>query len=173
MVSLGIRQRLNPQWTVLGTVEWSHWSRIGTANVNGGVIPGTTLPFQFDDGWFFSVGAEYQWSPNLAVRAGIGYEISPIKDAVRIPTLPDNDRIWLSAGLSYNITNALKLDFGYSHIFVKDAPINIVPGHPWFSPGIPIPYIGSVESHVDIISVSLSYRWDEPAPVRKTALVTK
>ena len=33
IVSLGIRQRLDPRWTLLGTVEWSNWSRIGTSNI--------------------------------------------------------------------------------------------------------------------------------------------
>ena len=31
IVSLGIRQRLDPLWTVLATAEWSNWSRIGTS----------------------------------------------------------------------------------------------------------------------------------------------
>ena len=171
IVSLGIRQQLGPQWTLLGTIEWSHWSRIGTSVVNGSPVPGgTTVAFEYDDGWFFSAGAEYRWSPALALRAGIGYEISPVTDNVRTPLVPDNDRLWLSAGLSYNITQQLKLDFAYSHIFVKDAPVNIVPGHPAFGA---IPYTGNVESHVDIVTVGLSYSWGAPAPVRQTALVTK
>ena len=33
IVSLGIRQRVDPRWTLLGTVEWSNWSRIGTSNI--------------------------------------------------------------------------------------------------------------------------------------------
>jgi long-chain fatty acid transport protein len=172
IVSLGVRQQLGPQWALLGTVEWSHWSRIGTSVVNGSPVPGgTTIAFEYDDGWFFALGAEYRWTPALTLRAGVAYEISPVTDSVRTPLVPDNDRTWLSAGLSYNITPALRLDFGYSHIFVKDTPINIVPGHPSF--GV-IPYIGSVDSHVDIVTVGLSYRFDQPAlaPV-KTALPLK
>jgi long-chain fatty acid transport protein len=169
IVSLGIRQQLGPQWTLLGTIEWSHWSRIGTSPVNGSPVP-TQVAFEYDDGWFFALGAEYRWNPALVLRAGLAYEISPVTDSVRTPLVPDNDRIWLSAGFSYNITQQLKLDFGYSHIFVKDAPVNIVPGHPAF--GL-VPYSGTVESHVDIVTVGLTYSWGAPAPVRQTALVTK
>jgi long-chain fatty acid transport protein len=168
IVSLGIRQQLGPQWTVMGTVEWSHWSRIGTSVVNG-APGGTAIGFEYDDGWFFSAGAEYRWSPALALRAGIGYEISPVTDGVRTPLVPDNDRIWLSAGLSYNITQALKLDFAYTHIFVKDGPISLVAN----PPATFTTYIGNVEAHVDIVTVGLSYSWGAPAPVRQTALVTK
>jgi long-chain fatty acid transport protein len=170
IVSLGIRQSLNPQWTLLGTIEWSHWSQIGTSTVNGALTP-TTIAFNYDDGWFFALGAEYQWTPALALRAGVAYEISPVTDAVRTPLVPDNDRIWLSTGLSWNLTRALKLDLAYSHIFVKDANINLP-----FTPGL-IPllgYSGRVDAHVDIVTIGLSYRWDEPAaPVRKVALPTK
>src|ERR1700742_516043 len=102
MVSLGVRQRIDSQWTLLGTAEWTNWSRIGTSTVTqssgaAAMIAGqnVTLPFNFKDGWFFSLGAEYQWTERLAVRAGIGYEISPVTDDVRIPLLPDNDRTWL------------------------------------------------------------------------------
>ena len=61
------------------------------------------LPIQYDDGWFFSAGAEYRWTERLTVRGGIGYEISPITDQVRTPRLPDNDRFWASIGASWKV----------------------------------------------------------------------
>ena len=36
VVSLGIRQGMTPQLTLLGTVEWTDWSRIGTSTLNTG-----------------------------------------------------------------------------------------------------------------------------------------
>ena len=115
-VSLGVRQKLSAQWTVMGTIEWTNWSRIGAAAVSqpngapalvGGAV--VTIPFQYDDGWFYSLGAEYQWNPQLALRAGIGYEKSPITDQVRIPVLADDDRFWLSIGASYKYSEKISL----------------------------------------------------------------
>jgi long-chain fatty acid transport protein len=165
ILSVGLRQKLTPQFTLLSTVEWTNWSRIGTSNVNAAVagIP-VKIPFEYQDGWFFSLGGEYQWDPQLTLRAGAAYEISPITDQVRIPLLPDNDRIWLSMGATYRITKALTADFAYSHIFVKDAPIDVGPGNPSFNPALPIVYIGTANSHIDIVSLALKYRWDDPAP---------
>ena len=169
VVSLGLKQRVGPQWTLLGTVEWTNWSRIGTSAVAQGsgapaTINGTavTLPFQFEDGWFFSAGAEYQWNDRLTVRAGAAYEKSPITDQVRIPILPDNDRYWLSFGGTYKLTPKITLDAAYSHIFVKDTSVNITAtsGNPWYDGTA---YVGSVDSHIDIVSVAMHYRWDEPA----------
>lgn len=183
IVSLGIRQRLDLQWTLLGTVEWANWSRIGTATIlqpsgAAATIAGSpvTLPFQYQDGWFFSAGAEYQWNDRLTLRSGIGYEISPITDQVRTPRVPDNDRFWLSVGATWQVFKGLHFDLAYSHLFVKDPTINIsaTSGNPSFNPASPIPYIGDVSAHVDILSGSLVFRWDDPGPgPAKKTLVTK
>ena len=128
--------------------------------LGGGAV---TIPFQYKDGWFFSLGAEYQWDPKIALRAGIAYEKSPISDDVRIPVLPDNDRFWLSGGFTYKYSEKISFDFAYSHIFVKSTPISIVSAAtPSFNGAVA--YTGSVDSHIDIVSVALKYRWDDPAP---------
>ena len=124
----------------------------------------------YQDSVSFSLGAEYQWTERLAVRAGIGYEISPVTDDVRIPLLPDNDRTWLSIGSSYHISKDLVVDLAYSHLFVRSTSVNIsaTSGNPWFDG---ISYAGDVSAHVDIISMGLKYRWDSDAPAPK--LITK
>ena len=142
-----------------------NWSRIGTSSavVNSAgapiVVAGTavTVPFGYSDGWFYSAGAEYQWSDRLALRAGVAFEKSPITDSVRTPLLPDNDRTWLSVGSTYNITPKLAVDFAYSHIFVKSTSVSDTASTGTI-------YNGTVDSHVDIISVGVKYRWDDPAP---------
>jgi len=178
VISLGIRQRLDPRWSLLGTVEWTNWSRIGTSIVtqpNG--APATilgnnvTLPFQYKDGWFFSAGAEYLWSERLALRAGVGYEISPITDDVRTPRLPDNDRLWLSSGLTWQVGGGMSFDLAYSHLWVRDTNINVGPGNPWFNGAVV--YNGNVDAHVDILSLALKIRWDHPKAPVKTSLYTK
>jgi long-chain fatty acid transport protein len=178
VVSIGIRHRFDDRWTVMGTAEWTNWSRIGTALITqsaGGpaLIGGSpvTLPFQYRDGWFYSVGAEYVLNPQYTLRAGVGYEITPITDQVRMPLLPDNDRIWLSAGLSYKVRPNVILDIGYSHLWLKDSSINIsaTSGNPWFIPLQPIAYSGNASAGIDIFSVGFRYMFDTPpAPLLLT-----
>ncbi|HKS85853.1 MAG TPA: outer membrane protein transport protein [Pseudolabrys sp.] len=160
-VSLGVRQRIDPQWTLLGTVEWTNWSRIGTANVISNGVVATTLPFQYRDGWFFSGGVEYQASDRLTLRTGVAYEISPIDDRVRTPLIPDNNRIWASIGASYVIFKGLKADLAYSHVFVDDSSVNIsaTSGNPWFATA-GATYVGNATSHADILSIGLNWQWD-------------
>jgi long-chain fatty acid transport protein len=165
IATLSIRQKVSDAFTLLGTVEWTNWSRLGTipvtSNPAGIVGIPTALAFGWRDGWLFSGGAEYQWLPSLALRAGIAFERSPVSDDVRGVRLPDNDRVWLSAGATYNWSDRLAVEIGYSHLFVKDAPITITPGNPVFTPALGT-FVGSSSDQIDIISVGLRYRWAPP-----------
>ena len=172
IATASIRQKITDAFTVMATVEWQNWSRLGTipvTTVPAGPILGvpTSLAFEWRDGWLFSVGGEYQWTPNMAIRAGVAFERSPIDDTTRGVRLPDNDRVWLSAGATLNLSNRLALEIGYSHIFAaRDTTINIVPGNPAFIPAFGT-FIGDVNSNVDIISLAIRYRFlpAAPAPV--------
>jgi long-chain fatty acid transport protein len=172
ILSLGLRQKLTSQWTAMATVEWTNWSRstnVGILQPNGTPVTlvgnNLVIPLNYKDGWFFSAGAEYQWNPQWALRAGVAYEKSPVTDTVRIPAIPDDDRLWLSIGGSYKYSAKTTFDLAYSHVFVKNAPINILDtSNPGFIPGVTGTYTGSVSSHLDIISVAFKYRWDDPAP---------
>jgi long-chain fatty acid transport protein len=174
MVNVGVRQKVTEQLTLMGTVEWTDWSRLSTVGINVAVpapllatVP-TALPFQWDDGWFASFGAEYQWSPVWAFRAGIGFEWSPLNDRVRTVRLADNDRIWVGLGATYNWNERISFDVGYTHIFVQDAPINIVPGHPTFTAASGT-FVGSGETSVDILALGFRYKFVPPP----SAIITK
>jgi long-chain fatty acid transport protein len=172
IVSAGLRQRMNERVTLLGTVEWTNWSRIGTSTIyqpNGAPALATTgatveNALEYRDGWLFSAGLEYAWLPNLTLRAGVGYEISPVTDSVRVPAIPDNNRTWVSGGLTYAVSPRLKLDLAYSHLFIDTATIAIEPGHPSYN-GL-VTYYGTAEGSIDLISVGLKYQFSPPpAPI--------
>lgn len=185
LVTVGLRQGIGDRFTLLAGVEWSNWSRIGTVRLYqpDGSTPATlasaavTFPFQYKDGWFFSLGGEYVLDPAWTVRAGIAYEKSPIADDKRTARLPDNDRMWYSVGASYKPASikGLTFDAGYSFIDFKNASICMgtasgCPTNPWSGATT---YIGSVSAYTHIVSVGLRYQWDDAAPAPKKALYTK
>ena len=183
MVTVGLRQGIGDRFTLLAGFEWSNWSRIGTAVVTtptGGtatlVTSPVALPFQYSDGYFYSLGGEYMVNPALTLRAGIAFEKSPITDNVRTPRLPDNDRMWYSAGASYKPPQfpGVIVDLGYSYIDVKDTPLTLGPGsgNPWGTGATSPVYVGSADSHIHILSFGFRYQWDAAQP-KKTALITK
>ena len=73
-VTLSVRQNVSRQLALLGTVEWQNWSRVQnvaatSAGCAGGVCE--VLNLNYRDGWFYSIGAEYAYSPWLTLRTGI------------------------------------------------------------------------------------------------------
>lgn len=183
VVTVGLRQGIGDRFTLLAGIEWSNWSRIGTTNVyqpNGSAALLRTgapfqLPFQYSDGWFYSLGGEYKLDPAWTVRAGIAFEKSPITDGVRTARLPDNDRMWYSVGASYKPSSfkGLTFDLGYSFIQFKNAPVCLgaavgCASNPWSS--ATSSYNGSASSYTNIVTVGLRYQWDDAAPVKQAHL---
>jgi long-chain fatty acid transport protein len=172
-VTASIRQKITQSFTLLGTIEWTNWSRLGTIPITiSAVAPGipTQLPFEWRNSWMVSGGLEYQWGPRIALRAGLAWDQSPITDGTRGTRLPDANRLWVSAGGTYKCNEQLGLEFAYSHIFIKDAPINLsaASGNPTFNPGLGT-FIGTASQEADVFSIGLRYRFLPPAPpvVRK------
>ncbi|WP_181702359.1 OmpP1/FadL family transporter [Chthonobacter albigriseus] len=153
-VTLGLRQKVTEDFTLLGGIEWTDWSSLGTIPIEGSPVPGAALTFEYEDGWFFSLGGEYAWNENLTLRAGLGYELSPIEDEYRSMRLPDSDRLWASIGASYKVNDRLSFDAAYTHLFVKDASIDVDTP----TTGPTISYSGTAEGDVDIFAVSLRYK---------------
>jgi len=175
LVTLSLRQGITNDFTLLGTVEWTNWSRVQELRVvcktarascptsgalNGQPVGvGDTVSLEhlnYEDGWFFSLGGEYQWSSQLLLRTGLAYEISPIRNAQdRGLRIPDNDRIWASVGATYDLSDTMSLDFAYTHIFVDEGKIDRAAAA---FPDAPFALEADVEQSVDIISASFKMK---------------
>jgi long-chain fatty acid transport protein len=157
IVTLSINQAITQNLRLLGTVEWSNWSRLQELRIQSAFPIPLALDARWTDGWFFSGGLEYDYSPTLTVRTGVAWERSPIDDPTkRLIGIPDSDRLWISAGASYKWSKDTTIDFAYTHIFLDDARFDrttlLGPG------GAPPPGVrvtGSVDASTDIVSASI------------------
>ena len=165
MVTFGLAQDFGAAFTANFGIEWTNWSRLKTSDVTN-FFTGAPFPFpaqqryNWRDGWFFSGGLEYRYDPNWTFRGGVAYEVSPITDTTRNVRLPDTDRFWTSLGLSYKYSQKITVDVGYTHIFGRNGAINIRPGNQSYIP--PLAFVATTQGHVDIVSVGVKYRWDNP-----------
>ena len=174
--TFGVRQKITSDFDLLAGFEYDVWNlgvipviNTATGAQAGVVIPGVgTLPvgltFNYNNGWLASLGGEYKWNQNLTLRGGVAYEKSPIDNNNRRTTLPDSDRIWVSLGAGYKVTDKLSADIGYAHLFGQNGTINMSAG------GGALTYTGTTKAYVDILSASLTYRYDTPV---RPALVAK
>jgi len=159
-VSASIFTALTPKWDLMGDITWTGWSQVqqldvirATARLAPGGAAGSTLtslPFKWNDTFRLAVGANYQWSNQSKLRFGLAYDKTPSKDTTRTPRLPDQDRVWLAAGVQYRVSKSGVLDFGYAHEFIRDATVNVVvPGAGTLS--------GKFANQADIISIQYSH----------------
>ncbi len=167
-IVFGASQVINEQWQAHLGVEWTNWSRFRNIPVvtRFGGIPATSLNFQYDDSWYFSAGLEYKYNRDLTLRAGVGYELSAVNDDNRQIFISDNDRLWLSAGASYQLTDKIKLDLGYTYIHVNTASVNYTGANPQQVVNPPLRgvlYTAEAKPYIHIVSAGLTYRWDNPA----------
>lgn len=104
-----------------GTARWSKWSNFRSLNVQNLDLAGTKLGTtvvenNWDDTWFFSVGADYKLNDQWTVRGGVAYDQGPVENQYRMAVIPDTDRVWFSGGASYKYTDNLTFDFGATYI---------------------------------------------------------
>jgi len=167
-INIGIRQKVTDKIDILGELDWTNWSVLKSPSVyyasNGlshPILP--SIPFYYKDGWYSSLGMEYYWDSKITLRTGIGYEWSPITNTDISVRLPETDKIWTSIGFKYTISDQLNLDFGYSHIFPKTTTISIDSNNHNKNTNLSVGLqnlVTSVNSHADIISMGLTYKFN-------------
>ncbi len=154
VVSLGVRQRVTGSIDVLGTVEWTGWSSFDELRVSfDDGSPDSVTPENWEDTWFFALGAEYRPREDLTLQAGAAFDQTPIQAGFRTPRIPGNDRTWLSLGAAWTPREWLTVGAGYSRIFVADGDVDLVdvPGAGTLR--------GSFDNGIDILTLHASFRF--------------
>jgi long-subunit fatty acid transport protein len=72
----------------------------------------------------YSVGVNYHLNDKTTLCGGLAFDETPTSDAYRTARIPDEDRTWVTFGAQYRMSEKMVLDFGYAHLFVKQANIN-------------------------------------------------
>ncbi len=127
---VSLTQKLNDKWTLLGDVSWTGWSSVDTVPIirASGVARGSTaqtLETRFRDTWRVALGGTYRYSDDLDLKLGIAYDQSPVRSAsLRLVSLPDNNRLWLSGGAQWKLAKSAKLDLGAAYLYVRDTDID-------------------------------------------------
>lgn len=158
-VSFSMFSVVNPRWEVMADITWTRWSRLQQLNVirtsaSAGGPAGSTLSslaFRWDDTWRFGIGANYKANQQTKLRFGFAYDETPTNDVTRTPRLPDQDRLWVAAGVQYRVSKAGVLELGYAHEFVRDANVNVT------VPPFPGALVGRFDNRADILSIQYSH----------------
>lgn len=111
---------------------------------SGCATPATPLPTGRSDvcqkkEWMdvpqFRLGVDWKATPNLSLRAGYVFDITPVPSTTLDPSLPDSTRHDFSLGLGYKFSKNFSLDFSYMLVYFTErtaptvfSPLETAPG---------------------------------------------
>lgn len=158
-LNLGVYHQLTDRLALMANAEWIEWSSFDELVVEfeDGRDPSVTEE-NWDDTWAFSVGANYALNNQWLLRAGLGYDQTPVPSSrYRTPRVPDSDRRWATIGATYMPTPELGITAGYMHVFGKDVDMdqdatdtgNASRGN----------LSGTYEVSADVLALSVDYRF--------------
>jgi long-chain fatty acid transport protein len=141
---------------LLADVAWTGWSSVQELRIvrdSGAVL--SVTPERWQDTWRYALGATFAVNDSWKLRAGAGYDETPVPDDTRTPRLPDPERTWAAIGAQWRPSEALTLDIGYAHLFSDDVDLNQDAGSA-VANGL---LNGKQESAVDIVGAQFGYRF--------------
>ena len=120
--------KVAPQWAVHYSMAYTSWSQFQELKATGS--NGQTLFYKdesYRDAYRLALGTTYFYDQNWTFRTGIAFDDSPVPADKRSISIPDQDRLWLSAGASYAFNDDASVDLGISymhgqHVTVREGP---------------------------------------------------
>ncbi len=141
-------------WSIHGDAMWTNWSKFQQLApfITGAPAQPPATQENWKDSWRFALGSTWRATDAWTFRAGIAYDHTPVPEGGRTLRIPDADRLWLSAGFSWDFAPCWTLDAGYVHIFAEDALI--IEGSSATGK-----FVGRATGAGDVVSVGLTTRF--------------
>lgn len=128
--------QLTENFAVHYTAQYTRWGNFdqitakdgvssiyGTGTVIANNVNALLKQYQWKNSWLMSVGGTYDINEQFTVRAGYMFD-NGVVDEISSISIPDSDRQWFTAGLSYHINQHQTIDFGMA--FVKGEEVELV-----------------------------------------------
>ncbi len=127
--TLSVLRKVNDKVTLMGTVAFVQWSTFKEIVLNGVAAPITPIKLSvnenFRDTWRIAGGVKYKVNDQFTLRAGAGYDQTPVNDEFdRNLRLPDDSRYALAIGGHYQLKKNIGVDVGWTHLIFKKPNIN-------------------------------------------------
>lgn len=158
IVAVGIAHEATDRLTLMAEYNYYGWSRFDEIRVEADRAALSSVTQQnYRDSYSISIGAQYEATERLTVRGGAQYDTTPTRDGFRSSRTPDGDRTWLSAGLSFDVTEDLTTDLAYTYIDIADEDLDLQ--RPLLNGAAASNIQASIDSDVHIVAAGLRYRF--------------
>ncbi|CAM2880087.1 outer membrane protein transport protein [Vibrio diazotrophicus] len=145
-----------------GSINWTDWSSFEKLEAQLDKLKTVMVKEEnWEDNYRFALGATYQLDSKLALRSGVAYDMGAVNDQNRTITIPETDRIWLSIGAGYDVTEQFTVDAGFTYIVAKDASIKESRGYESDNSAQKVggQFTGQTTGSVWLLGVQASYRF--------------
>ncbi|AOP98054.1 long-chain fatty acid transporter FadL [Enterobacter roggenkampii] len=109
--------RVTPHWAIHYSLTYTGWSQFQELRATDS--NGQTLFYKdesFHDAYRIALGTTYYMNKNWTFRSGIAFDDSPVPADKRSISIPDQDRLWLSTGVTYSVNRNISIDSGISYM---------------------------------------------------------
>lgn len=132
LLSMGIYHDINDRWAVMAEYQRVFWSSfqnltfVSRSGMNNPATPGyiSRVEEKWRDTNFFALGTSYMLDEQWKLRLGIAYDQGAVRLQHRTPRIPDTDRIWYSAGLSYQYNEHLSFNAAYTYMYAHKSHLD-------------------------------------------------
>lgn len=119
--------KVAPQWAVHYNLTYTRWSQFQELKATNNEQVLLKKNEDFRDAYRTALGVTYFYDDNWIFRTGIAFDVSPVPVQYRSISIPDQNRLWLSTGVSYAFNKDASVDVGgsYMHgqkISIKEGP---------------------------------------------------
>lgn len=140
--AFSLDQQLTPALSLQFSAAWTQWSKFQSidiisddanpsislstqapANLNSEGYIGY-IPEYWHNSWSFAMGATYVYQPALTLKAGVAVDENPIGQSRKTARIPTNDRVWLTLGANWQLSDKLSLDMAYGYLFTGDVSVD-------------------------------------------------
>lgn len=154
-VSLSLFHKLNPTLNILADLTWTGWNSFDKLVIDRPApLPDPTTIENWEDTMRYSLGMSYAMNDRWTLRAGAAFDETPVPNRYRTPRIPDEDRTWLALGGQYRMSSRSAVDFGYAHLFVRDADMTNSLNNTAAGAGT---MRGDYDNSVDILSIQYTH----------------
>ena len=168
VLAVGVSWRVIPELVLTLQYTWEGYSIytsdtfVGeTTNPSTGQILTVSVQRQYRNSSLYRIGAGYQLSPVLELRAGLYYDSSGVNPAYYNPSLPDANKVVGSVGAGWEVMKNLSLEAAFLYAWFLTLDSVPAASTPEINNASSFP--GQFRSYGWIASVGLNWKWDPQA----------
>lgn len=123
VVSFGVGYTKN-NWSFAFDVNYVGWTAYDSLVIdfadNTDKLADIHSPRKYENTFIFRLGASYLLKEKYTFRLGTYFDMTPVQEGYLTPETPDTDKLGITSGFSYAVSNKIKIDISFLYIHAKE-----------------------------------------------------